>query len=80
VGQRYVDYAGINGVVIDVAITPNRGDAAGVYGIARDLAAYGLGRLKDGSVPASALAGGKSPIGSSSTSRATPPARCSPAG
>ncbi len=32
--------------VIDVSITPNRGDAASVYGIARDLAAAGLGTLK----------------------------------
>ncbi|MDB5623406.1 MAG: phenylalanine--tRNA ligase subunit beta [Devosia sp.] len=46
VGQRYVDYAGINGVVFDISITPNRGDATGVYGIARDLAAFGLGTLK----------------------------------
>ena len=63
IGQRYIDYAGINGVVIDVAITPNRGDAAGVYGIARDLAAYGLGTLKDASVAAQPSPGGKSPIG-----------------
>jgi phenylalanyl-tRNA synthetase beta chain len=46
VGARYVDYAGITGVVLDVAITPNRGDATGVYGIARDLAAFGIGTLK----------------------------------
>jgi len=32
--------------LFDVSITPNRGDAASVYGIARDLAASGLGRLK----------------------------------
>jgi phenylalanyl-tRNA synthetase beta chain len=32
--------------VIDVSITPNRGDAASVWGIARDLAAAGLGKLK----------------------------------
>ena len=32
--------------MIDVSITPNRGDAASVYGIARDLAAAGLGTLK----------------------------------
>jgi phenylalanyl-tRNA synthetase beta chain len=30
----------------DVSITPNRGDAASVFGIARDLAAAGLGQLK----------------------------------
>lgn len=46
VGVKYVDYAGINGVVYDISITPNRGDATGVYGIARDLAAFGLGTLK----------------------------------
>ena len=38
--------------VIDVAITPNRPDALGVYGIARDLAAKGLGKLKPLDVPA----------------------------
>jgi phenylalanyl-tRNA synthetase beta chain len=32
--------------VIEVSIAPNRGDAASVWGIARDLAAAGLGRLK----------------------------------
>src|SRR3954466_1366842 len=36
--------------VIDVSITPNRGDAASVWGIARDLAAAGLGKLKSGDV------------------------------
>ena len=46
VGQSYAEYAGLTGTVFDVAITPNRGDAAGVRGIARDLAAYGLGTLK----------------------------------
>ncbi|WP_338721605.1 phenylalanine--tRNA ligase subunit beta [Devosia sp. XK-2] len=46
VGVKYVDYAGINGVVFDISITPNRGDATGVYGVARDLAAFGLGTLR----------------------------------
>lgn len=32
--------------LFDVSITPNRGDAANVFGIARDLAAAGLGTLK----------------------------------
>ena len=45
VGQSYVEYAGIGGVVYDISITPNRGDATGIYGVARDLAAYGLGEL-----------------------------------
>ena len=45
-GMRYIDYAGLNDPVIDIAITPNRPDALGVRGIARDLAARGLGKLK----------------------------------
>jgi len=62
IGMPYVDYAGLNGVVFDVSITPNRGDATSVRGIARDLAAYGLGTLKDASVPSQPSPGGKSPI------------------
>ncbi|WIY53082.1 phenylalanine--tRNA ligase subunit beta [Devosia sp. YIM 151766] len=46
VGAKYVDYAGLDGVVFDISITPNRGDATGVYGVARDLAAFGIGTLK----------------------------------
>ncbi|GAA3665356.1 phenylalanine--tRNA ligase subunit beta [Acetobacter lovaniensis] len=45
-GQSYPDFAGLDDVVIDIAITPNRGDALGVRGIARDLAAAGLGTLR----------------------------------
>jgi phenylalanyl-tRNA synthetase beta chain len=45
-GVRYIDYAALNDPVIDIAITPNRPDALGVRGIARDLAARGLGVLK----------------------------------
>ena len=45
-GVRYIDYAGLNDPVIEIAITPNRPDALGVRGIARDLAARGLGVLK----------------------------------
>ena len=44
-GQRYIDYAGLNDPVIEIAITPNRPDALGVAGVARDLAARGLGTL-----------------------------------
>jgi phenylalanyl-tRNA synthetase beta chain len=46
VGARYVDYAKIDDPIIDIAVTPNRSDALGVYGVARDLAAAGLGSLK----------------------------------
>ncbi len=46
VGTPYPDYAGLNDPVFDVSITPNRQDCMGVRGIARDLAAAGLGTLK----------------------------------
>lgn len=46
VGTAFADYAELNDPVIDVAITPNRQDCMGVRGIARDLAAAGLGALK----------------------------------
>ncbi len=51
VGQRFVDWLAANDPakvdpVIEIAITPNRPDALGVRGIARDLAARGLGTLK----------------------------------
>jgi phenylalanyl-tRNA synthetase beta chain len=61
IGVKYTDYAGINGVVFDISITPNRGDATGVYGIARDLAAFGLGTLKATDMSAVA-SNGPSPI------------------
>lgn len=46
IGQVYAEWAGLNDPVIDVAITPNRQDCMGVRGIARDLAAAGLGTLR----------------------------------
>ncbi|MFM9898861.1 phenylalanine--tRNA ligase subunit beta [Sphingorhabdus sp.] len=46
VGQVYADWAGLDDPVIDVSITPNRQDCMGVRGIARDLAAAGLGKLR----------------------------------
>ncbi|WP_298335869.1 phenylalanine--tRNA ligase subunit beta [uncultured Erythrobacter sp.] len=50
VGHSFADYQG-SSPIIDVAITPNRPDCMGVYGIARDLAAAGLGTLKPIAVP-----------------------------
>ncbi|HEY1638916.1 MAG TPA: hypothetical protein VGF62_10360, partial [Rhizomicrobium sp.] len=50
VGEPAAHALGLNDPVIVVAITPNRGDATSVYGIARDLAAADFGALKDGSV------------------------------
>lgn len=46
VGQIYADWAGLDDPVIDVSVTPNRQDCMGVRGIARDLAAAGLGTLR----------------------------------
>jgi phenylalanyl-tRNA synthetase beta chain len=46
VGASYADYAKLEDAVIEIALTPNRPDCAGVLGIARDLAAAGLGELK----------------------------------
>jgi phenylalanyl-tRNA synthetase beta chain len=46
VGASVADVLGLNDPVIDIAITPNRADCLGVRGIARDLAAAGLGALK----------------------------------
>lgn len=51
VGTSFADYAELDDAVFDVAITPNRQDCMGVHGIARDLAAAGLGRLKSIDVP-----------------------------
>lgn len=50
-GQSYADYAALDDPMIEIAITPNRQDCLGVYGIARDLAAAGLGPLKPYVVP-----------------------------
>ena len=46
VGTPLAEVLGLDDPVIDVEITPNRGDCLGVRGIARDLAAAGLGKLK----------------------------------
>lgn len=45
-GSSAAEALGLNDPVIDISITPNRGDHAGIYGVARDLAAAGLGTLK----------------------------------
>ena len=46
IGTAFADYAGLTDAVIDAAVLPNRPDCLGVRGIARDLAAIGLGTLK----------------------------------
>ena len=73
VGIKYADMLGLGDAVIDIKVTPNRADCLGVRGIARDLAASGLGRLKPldtDPVP------GRFRSRSASRSRIAAPARC----
>jgi len=51
VGHSFADYQR-SSPIVEVAVTPNRPDCMGVYGIARDLAAAGLGKLKPIAMPA----------------------------
>jgi phenylalanyl-tRNA synthetase beta chain len=51
VGQPFTQYAGLDDPLFDVNVTPNRQDCMGVRGIARDLAAAGMGALKPLAVP-----------------------------
>ncbi len=51
VGAAFADFAGLNDPVFDVNVTPNRQDCMGVRGIARDLAAAGVGTLKPLAIP-----------------------------
>lgn len=46
IGARYIDVLGLNDPVFEVKLTPNRPDCTGVRGIARDLAAAGMGKLR----------------------------------
>ncbi len=45
-GTPYAAVAGLDDPVIEIGVTPNRGDALSVRGVARDLAAAGLGTLR----------------------------------
>ena len=51
VGEAFTAYAGLDDPVFDINVTPNRQDCMGVRGIARDLAAAGMGTLKPLAVP-----------------------------
>jgi phenylalanyl-tRNA synthetase beta chain len=57
VGTSYATYAGLDDPMIDVNLTPNRPDCTSIYGIARDLAASGLGTLKTRTAPHFAVDG-----------------------
>jgi len=46
IGMPAAEALGLDDPVFDIELTPNRPDALGIYGIARDLAAKGLGTLK----------------------------------
>ena len=65
VGTPFATYAGLDDPMIEINLTPNRPDCTSVFGIARDLAASGLGILKqpkpayfkiEGETPVSACA------------------------
>ncbi|RFC69269.1 MULTISPECIES: phenylalanine--tRNA ligase subunit beta [Mesorhizobium] len=47
VGTSFATYAHLDDPVIEINLTPNRPDATSIHGIARDLAASGLGKLKE---------------------------------
>jgi phenylalanyl-tRNA synthetase beta chain len=51
IGAAFTEYAGLDDPVFNVNVTPNRQDCMGVRGIARDLAAAGMGALKPLAVP-----------------------------
>ncbi len=46
VGTSFASYAGLDDPVVEINLTPNRPDCTSIFGIARDLAASGLGKLK----------------------------------
>src|SRR5580698_7211771 len=50
VGANYAQWAGLDDPMIEINLTPNRADCTGVRGIARDLAAADMGKLKDTAV------------------------------
>ncbi len=51
VGTPFATYAGLDDPMIDVNLTPNRPDCTSIFGIARDLAASGLGTLRQPQAP-----------------------------
>src|SRR6185437_1423500 len=71
VGARAADALGLTDPVIEINLTPNRGDCAAVHGVARDLAAAGVGRLRESDL---SPVPGKfpSPIGTAVESQAAP--------
>jgi phenylalanyl-tRNA synthetase beta chain len=62
VGTPFASYAGLDDPVIEINLTPNRPDCTSIHGIARDLAAAGLGTLKPRAKPVLATEG-ETPVG-----------------
>jgi phenylalanyl-tRNA synthetase beta chain len=50
VGVRYAQWAHLDDPAIEINLTPNRPDCAGIHGIARDLAAADMGKFKDAAI------------------------------
>lgn len=61
VGTSFATYAGLDDAVIEIGLTPNRADCTGIHGIARDLAAAGLGTLKN-TLPEAVKGEGETPV------------------
>jgi phenylalanyl-tRNA synthetase beta chain len=61
VGTSFAAYMGLDDPIIEIGLTPNRADCTGIHGIARDLAAAGLGTLKN-TLPAAAKGEGETPV------------------
>jgi phenylalanyl-tRNA synthetase beta chain len=57
VGTSYASYAHLDDPVIEINLTPNRPDCTSIYGIARDLAASGLGTLRTRPTPSFPIEG-----------------------
>ncbi len=82
IGSPAAAALGLDDAVIEIAVTPNRPDCLGVRGIARDLAAAGLGKLKkDTTKPVKGGFANPIPIELDfDKENARPPARSSPGG
>ncbi|HKD27703.1 MAG TPA: phenylalanine--tRNA ligase subunit beta [Xanthobacteraceae bacterium] len=50
VGVRYAEWALLDDPVVEINLTPNRPDCAGIHGVARDLAAADVGKFKDAAI------------------------------
>ena len=61
VGTSFATYAGLDDAVIEIGLTPNRADCTGIHGIARDLAAAGLGTVKN-TLPEAVKGEGETPV------------------